>query len=264
MKYLKKKDKPNPIVPVIVLCVAVVLGLLVWMVAAGKDTPAPDSTDPSRNQTDPQASVETQPSGTDSTDPSAPTKPAVLDLPYSLEDGKLSLDAVFQFSGLNPDRQDEEAEDVAAIQLTNASQLHLACATVTVITADGAAASFTVYDIPPGMNAIAVSPENVQISSNPECVQVTCEAEFLPQSPLADDQLLISVMGTDISVENISGEDLSQIKVYCHSMLDQTCYGGTTLVYEIDSLPAGESTVISAWECYLGLVEVVRIEIGSE
>lgn len=259
MKYVKKKDKLNPVVLVIVLCFAVVLGLLLWMVAGGKEDPV---TDP---ETDPQVTVvDPQPGGTDSTDPSASTQPAVLELPYSLEGGNLMLDTIFQFTGLNPDRQDEEAEDVAAIQLTNTSGLHLATATVTVVTADGATAAFTVYDIPPGMSAMVMSPENIQIESNPECIQITCEAEFLPQLPLAADQLLISVMGTEISVENISGEDLSRITLYCHSMLDQTCYGGTTLVYEIDSLPAGESTVISAWECYLGLVEVVRIEIGSE
>lgn len=259
MKYVKKKDKLDPKVLVVALCFAVVLGLLFWLVLGSRDDPGGDPIDPSgQTQTDPQQT------GEGIVDPDETTEPAVLELPYSLENGKLSVDTVLQFTGLNPDRQDEWAEDVAAIMLTNNSQLHMASANITVVTSGGTAATFTAYDIPPGMSAMVVSPENTHIESNPGCIQIFCDAEFLPQLPLADDRLLISVVGTDITVENISGEDLSQITIYCHSMLDTTCYGGTTFVYKIDSLPSGDSTVVSALDHYLGPVEVVRVEIGSE
>lgn len=267
MKYLKKKDKLNPLIPVIALCFALVLGLLLWMVAGGKEDPATDPDAPGQEQTGPQLTENTQPDNPDSTDQTVqtePTEPPDLVLPYTLEHGKLTVDSIFQFTGLNPDQQDEYVENIAAIQLTNTSQEHLASLTVTVTTTGGTTVSFTAYDIPPGMSAMVMSPDNIPIETNPDCAQITCEAVFLPQSPLAADQLLISVMGTEITVENISGEDLSQITMYCHSMLDQSCYGGATIAYKIDSLPAGESTVVSAWDCYLGLVEVVRIEIGSE
>lgn len=264
MKYLKKKDKLNPLIPVIGLCFVLALGLLLWMVAGGKEDPTTDPTASGQEQTDPQLTEDTHSGSTDQNGQTEPTEPPGLVLPYTLEHGKLTVDSIFQFTGLNPDKNNEEAEDVAAIQLTNTSQEHLASLTVTVTTTGGITASFTAYDIPPGMSAMVMSPNNIPIETNPDCTQITCEAVFLPQSPLAADQLLISVIGTEITVENISGEDLSQITIYCHSMLDQSCYGGTTVAYEIDSLPAGESTVVSAWDCYLGLVEVVRIEIGSE
>ena len=279
MKYLKKKEKPK--LPVILICVgfAAVLGFLGWLILREPDAPpatpdasVQDQTDSGRqdttqpaDQTDPGTQDTTQPADQpDATDDPTEATIPVLELPYSMEGGKLTVDSILQFTGLNPDRQNEEAEDVAAIQLTNTSSEHLASLTVTVVTTEGATATFKAYDIPPGMGAMVMSPDNSPIESNPDCAQITCEAEFLPQSPLAADQLLISVMGTEITVENISGKDLSQITLYCHNMLDQSSYGGATIVYEIDSLPAGESTVVSAWDCYLGLVEVVRVEIGSE
>lgn len=265
MKYLKEKEKPK--LPVILICVgfAAVLAFLGWLILKGPDAP-PETPDTSvQDQTDPGTQDTTQPTGQpDATDDTTEATDPALKLPYSLEGGKLTVDSVLQFNGLNPDRQNEEAEDVAAILLTNTSSEHLASLTVTVVTTEGATATFKAYDIPPGMSAMVMSPDNSPIESNPKCVQITCEAEFLPQSPLAADQLLISVMGTEITVENISGEDLSHITLHCHNMLDQSSYGGTTVVYEIDSLPAGGSTVVSAWDCYLGMVEVVRIEIGSE
>ena len=111
---------------------------------------------------------------------------------------------------------------------------------------------------------MAICPDNIVIEANPECMQITATAEFLPETPLAADKLQVSVNGVDITVENISGEDLNHITLYCHGMLDESCYGGTVRPYEIDSLPAGETTTVSAWDCILGLVEVVRVEIGSE
>lgn len=265
MKYLRKKEK-SP-VPFILIGVGVVIALvlLAWFVL--KEPPVPQEEPgvsvPDENATG--GSEVTQPSEqTDATvDTTEATIPA-LALPYFLEDGKLRIDSIFQFSGMNPDRQDEWAEDVAAIQLTNTSDEHLSSLTLTVVTTEGTAVSFQVSDIPPGVSALVMSPDNALLENNPDCAQILCEAVFLPQVPLATDQLLITVMGTEITVENISGDDLTDITLYCHSMLDQSCYGGTVSLYEIDSLPAGESTVVSAWDCVLGMVEVVRIEIGSE
>lgn len=256
MKYLKKKEAAKLPLILIGIAFAVVLGLLGWLVLKGSDAP-PDEDLSVQDTTLPTGQSD------ESTDTTEATVPA-LELPYVLEYGKLTVDSVFQFEGLNPDRQDEWAEGVAAILLTNTSKEHLASLTVTVVTAEGTTVTFKAYDIPSGMSAMLMSPDNTPVENDPDCAQMTCEAVFQPESPLAADQLVISVIGTEITVENISGRDLSDITVYCHSMLDQSCYGGTVYPYMIDSLPAGESTVINAWECYLGMVKVVRVEVGTE
>lgn len=259
MKYLKQNEKKPINWLLIGLCVLTVVALILAVLYLdGREDPQTPTEDPgAAAQTQP---TETEPPTTAETQPQFPA----LTLPYTMEDGKLSIDAFFQFTGLNPDKNDEEAEDVAALQLTNLSQEHLAFATISVTTTEGVTASFVVYDIPAGRSAMIFCPDNIVIETNPECAQITCDAVFEPESPLAADKLAISVEGTDITLENISGEDLSRITVYCHSILDQSCYGGMVYSYNIDSLPAGETADISAWECYLGLVEVVRIEIGSE
>lgn len=263
MKYLKSEKKRKW--PVILAAVGftVVFGLLGWIILSDpenpQDTPA-TSDSYLQEQTGPIQTDGTQANGTE---PDEEIYSAVT-LPYALADGKLMVDGILQFTGMNPDRQDEWAENVAAIQITNNSDEHMAFATVTVTTMDGIMASFTAYDIPAGRSAMVVCSDNIEIETNPKCAQITGDAVFLPQSPLESDKLRISVEGTDITLENISGEDLPRITVYCHSTLDDSCYGGMLYSYEIDSLPAGETADISAWECYMGLVEVVRVEIGSE
>lgn len=265
MKYLNKDKKRKWPIILAVAGFAAVFGFLGWIILGGADKPQdlPDVPGTSSAATQDSAGQldGTQPAASGET---TETAPRALSLPYELSDGKLTVDAILQFTGMNPDRQDEWADNVAAIQITNTSGEHLAFATINVTTMDGITASFTAYDIPAGRSAMVMCPDNTVIENNPECAQITGDAVFLPQSPLAEDKLLVSVEGTDITLENISGEDLGQITVYCHSMLDDSCYGGMVLPYKIDSLPAGETAEISAWECILGLVEVVRIEIGAE
>lgn len=268
MKYLKKQKKKKWPIILAVIGFAVVFGLLGWIILADPEKPqdvaaASDTQMPEQNtgkNTEPSVPAITD----EVTQPTETTTNLSVSMPYSLAGGKLTVDAVFQYTGMNPDKQDEWAENVAAIQITNASEEHLAFATVTVTTMDGIMASFTIYDIPAGRSAMVFSPDNIEIENNPECAQITGDAVFLPQSPLERDKLQISVEGVDITLENTSGEDLSRITVYCHSMLDQSCYGGMVYSYQVDSLPAGETTLVSAWECILGMVEVVRVEIGAE
>ena len=263
MKYLRQKEKKPGKVILLVVCIVAVLALvagLAWWLGSRDSTPA----NPGGDEVLEQNGTEQTEASTGASETGGSTEPTVaeLSLPYALEDGKLTVDTLFQFSGLNPDRQDEEAENVAAIQLTNTSQEHLAVVNITVTTTDGTTAAFTAYDIPSGMSAMVICTDNTVISNGAACAQITCDAVFASESPLAADKLAISVEGTEITVENISGEDLAQITVYCHSMLDESSYGGITYPYVIDSLPAGESTVVNAWECILGLAKVVRVEIG--
>lgn len=258
MKYLKQNEKKPINWLLIGLCGVIVLALILaaLYLDGREDTQAPTE--------DPGTTEQTQPTQTDPpTEETQPQFPA-LTLPYTMEDGKLTIDAFFQFTGLNPDKNDEEAEDVAAIQITNTSQEHLTSVTLSVVTTDGSVVKFTATDIPGGMSAMVFELDNVSVPNDITCSEITCEASFEAQKPVMADKIEISVEGTEITVRNISGEDLNLLTVYYHSVLDQSYYGGITYQYTIDSLPAGESTVVDAWECILGLTDVVRVELENE
>lgn len=76
---------------------------------------------------------------------------------------------------------------------------------------------------------------------------------------LTQEQMEVSVEGTQITLTNTSGEDFLDIVIYCRSPLNKEYFGGMAYVYTIEQLPAGESTTIDAWDCILGEAEVMRI-----
>ena len=73
----------------------------------------------------------------------------------------------------------------------------------------------------------------------------------------------VSVDGIAVTLYNVSGRDLTDLRVVCHGLLDGSCFGGTTYIYDVASLPAGAATVINAVDCILGEARVVRVGIGD-
>ena len=83
-----------------------------------------------------------------------------LAFPYLLEEEQIQVDSLFQYSGINPDAENAECEDVAAIQMKNNSEQYLESAEVSVELSDGTAYSFVVQDIPAGKSVIAFESGN--------------------------------------------------------------------------------------------------------
>ena len=54
-----------------------------------------------------------------------------VEFPYKLEEGKISIDSVFQFTGFNPDNENMEGENIAALTVVNQSEQHLTFAQFT-------------------------------------------------------------------------------------------------------------------------------------
>ena len=69
-----------------------------------------------------------------------------------MDEDRLQVDSLFQYSGINPDAQNAECEDVASIQMKNNSEQYLESAEISVELTDGSAYSFTVQDIPSRQN----------------------------------------------------------------------------------------------------------------
>lgn len=183
--------------------------------------------------------------------------------PVELEDGMVTVRSIFQFTGMNPDADDLYGEDIAGVQMTNTSDEYLRWAEVTAILADGTTLTFRAEDVPPGKTVIAFALEHEALADPGSCEEIYGYAEFTSGDPLCTDLVRVSVDGTEVTVENVSGRDLTNLDVYCHGVLDDSYFGGTTYCYSVASLPAGKSTVIQAVDCILGMAEVVRVDQGG-
>lgn len=182
--------------------------------------------------------------------------------PMSLAGGRLQIESLFQFSGINPDCGNAEGSDIASIVLKNTSDTYLASAAVTVTLTDGTPLTFAVTDLPAGKSAMTFSLENQSIGSDAACAAVACEPVFDGMAGTASDRVSVSVDGMTVSLTNTSGEDISELVVYCHSLLDEEYFGGITYMYTINDLPAGETATVTAVDCILGMTEVVRVAIN--
>ena len=226
------------------------------------ETTAPETTAPPV-RTEPEQTEE----GTFPTEFEAPeeTKPVetIPELfPMELEGGCLTVHSLFPYSGMNPDAGLEFGENIAGLQLTNTSDEHISLAELTAVLDDGTELCFRVEDLPPGMSAMLFDPECRTLDGDRYCVDLYGFAEF-EEDPMQPELVAVSVDGIAVTVYNVSGRDLTDLRVACHGLLDGSCFGGITYIYDVASLPAGAVTVINAVDCILGEARVVRVEIGE-
>lgn len=225
-------------------------------------TTAPETTAPTV-QTEPEQTEEgIFPTEPEETIPTAPPGTIPELFPMELEGGCLTVHSLFPYSGMNPDAGLEFGENIAGLQLTNTSDEHISLAELTAVLDDGTELCFRVEDLPPGMSAMLFESEGRTLDGDRYCVDLYGFAEF-EEDPMQSELVAVSVDGIAVTLNNVSGRDLTDLRVACHGLLDGSCFGGITYIYDVASLPAGAVTVINAVDCILGEARVVRVEIGD-
>lgn len=212
--------------------------------------------------TEPTRAPETEPPETEPEPTAAPTEAPQI-FPVLLEDGMLTVQSIFQYSGMNPDAGLESGENIAGLQLTNTSGWHLARAEIVAVLADGTELTFLAEDVAPGMEVMAFSPEQEPLMDPAQCVEVYGSAEFEDGDPLRTDLVMIQVEGMGITVTNVSGMDLTDLDIICHGLLNGSAFGGRAYTYRITSLAPGASATVYAMDCILGMTQVTRVELGE-
>lgn len=265
-KYERKKARKSRkgLVPG-VLTAAILVALVAVLVSPGA-APGGVSTDGAETGT-------TMPTAQPSqSEPSGGTQPPftpeyiigtgeTVEFPLQLEDGKLEIDSLFQFEGVNPDCGNQEGDRIAAIIIRNTSGMYLKSAGILAELADGTQIRFSVFHLPAGKEVLAFSVDNAQLEDNMECIGLRVQAEF--EQPQTRDGLSVSVDGMTITVTNETGNTISGIDVLCHGVFGERYFGGTAYTYKIAELPAGESAAIIATDCLLGVAEVVRVAVND-
>ena len=182
-----------------------------------------------------------------------------LTFPHLLEEGKISVDSIFQFTGFNPDSDNMEGENIAALTVINQSEQHLASAEIKVKTGNGKELVFEITDVPAGQKAMVFEKANETLELDDVCEEITDTAEFEDRTDLMEDSISIDVQETEVILTNNSEEVLTNLLLHCHCLIDDSYFGGLTYTYPVDSIPAGQSISVEAEDCYLGEAAVVRV-----
>lgn len=258
-KYLNEdKKKPGKKILVIVLILAVIAALAAvyvlrpeWFsIPDSGETAAPEQTqNVTENVTEPATEKETLPP---------------LEYPLILEDGKLEIVNLFQYEGMNPDCNLEEGRNVASMTLKNISGAYLEEAKITLTLVDGTVLNFTVTDLPAGKTVMAFEVANTSAEENALCAEASCTASWAEGLDALPEDIAVSVDGVNVTVTNNTGHDISELVISCRCPLDEDYFGGVAYQYTINDLSANESATIEAWDCILGIAEVVRVAGNHE
>ena len=186
-----------------------------------------------------------------------------ITFPYELADGKLKAASLFQYSGLNPDCNNEEGEDIAALEIVNQSDEFCKSTEIEVVMQDGTELVFKAEDIPAGKKIWVFESDNQSVGQDDACEEIRETSEFGDVS-LAEDQVAVSAQDTMITIENLTGEEITDLTVGCHCLFEDTYFGGAAYSYPTGRIPAGGQVTVDAADCYMGTAEVVWISKNGE
>ena len=145
--------------------------------------------------------------------------------------------------------------------MENTSGQYLKEAAISATLSNGTVCSFTVTDLPAGKAITLFAAEGETFVQDDFCTALSSEAVF--EDLVTPDQLVVTAMGMDVLVENTSGEDLSNIDIYCRDTLGESYFGSTIYKHTIENLSAGQTATVTVSDSFVGMVEVVRIAINE-
>lgn len=188
----------------------------------------------------------------------SPEEGEAIAFPYKAEDGKLVFNSVFPSDIDNPDCNLEYKDGVASIEFKNLSEEYLRSVALTVTMTDGSVRTFWAADVPSEATCWAFEKDNQSVEMEQAVQDISYDSSFGAYENSVMDFLTVDVDGTSISITNNSDQEMGNLQVICHDDMGDAFFGGTSYRYTVDYVGAGETAVVEAAECLLG-VRVVDI-----
>ena len=113
--------------------------------------------------------------------------------------------------------------------------------------------------LPAGKTVTAFEVQNQELPDKPAVKKIDAKTQYSNDVSLHEDALTITVEDTNIGLTNISQEAIQNMTVFYHDVMDDEYFGGKSYRKTVESLAAGESTTVTAEECYIGEAAVAGI-----
>lgn len=235
------------------LALVLLLSILLLVSNHGGSNDTPGTEEPAGTS----APAETSPSMKES-EPTAQRLPGI-GYPYDFADGKLRISSLFQYSGMNPDADFEEGENIGVLVISNISQDYLEELTVSAAISDGTTLKFHISDLPAGQTVWAFAQNNGAFDPVSECVKVESQSSFTENPGLLSTNVDLEIQGLEVTLTNNTGNPLPASDLRCHIVLDDIYFGGTSYAYPVPALGQGDTVTVTAADCILGDVAVARL-----
>lgn len=187
----------------------------------------------------------------------------VRTFPYTSERDQLTLESLDSYSGIYiEDGSDSEAGEVAVLRVTNTSDQAIEHSEIK-ITAGGTPLTFAVSLLPAHSTAMVMEANKTASSEFSEFTYQGASTAWLSGLDLCSDRVLISTDAEgNVTVQNISGEEIGELRIFYKNQADSGEYiGGIAYNGRIQNLKAGESVTGSLphFDGEYGKVLMVRI-----
>ncbi len=171
----------------------------------------------------------------------------VMSFPFTSTKNQLTIDAIYNYQGYYlEDGSDEEVGSVAMIQLTNTSDKTIELATVHM-TGGGAELTFVASLIPAGATVLVMDANRTAYTEGSDCTYEGAEIAYITDYSLHEELISISKdeSGT-ITVQNITGADIPEIRLFYKNKMDTGEYvGGIAYTVKVENLAAGASVQLN-------------------
>lgn len=215
---------------------------------------------------EPEAPAQTTQSTVPPTQPGLSVDVELLDAePIELGQG-LRISELGSYSGRAlEDGSREQLEDVQMVILENTAGTDLQLARFTLSYGEDIA-SFEVTDLPAGASVVLLEKQGHRAwDAAPDSAELTAAIQYPGTFDLRSDALKITGSDRYLTMENISGQDISgDIVIYYKYSSDDLLYGGLTYRARLsDGLEAGASATIGASHYAPGSCQLLRVEMGA-
>lgn len=211
-----------------------------------------------------QGSQQTPEATTEPTVP--PTQPVVVTPTNGFSDENLYLQALGGYSGnYLEDGTDELVSNVAAILVTNTSDKMLQVAQIVFQVGDGQVAQFQISNLPAGETVLALELTRRPYSSADDFSYGKTASAYMEDPTLESDRVRVDTSKAgELTLENISGETLSEVYVYYKYVQGSSYLGGITYVVPFENVAPGASVTVTAGHFHPDNSQVMDVDIVTE
>lgn len=185
-----------------------------------------------------------------------------ITFPYIFEDNKLEITNLITFDGPNIDNNNQEGENIAALQLKNISNEYLENLTITLKMENKQEYSFVIEELPANETVLALEVNNKQYDMNNMCKSLSYKSKFNKNEIVQP--LDVTINGAAMLIKNTTSKTYKNITVNYHCLTDEFYFGGKSYSITIPELLSGQEYSYDDSNCWMGTPKVVRISMKEQ
>lgn len=191
-----------------------------------------------------------------------------IDLPFKLPNENMEILSIGKYSGkFTEDGSDEKKENVLALVVKNTSDEVIDYGEITLkIKGKSNTIQFKITNLKPQTSTVVMeSTGKIEFNPDNKYIYLNSKNDMASTMSLMSDKIKLSTKNKEITIENISDEDLKTVYVYYKTVSKGNSYiGGITYRVKFDNVGAGKSISADTLHFSNKNSEILKVESVEE